>query len=139
MFGGTGLGIAYRLVSFVIGGIRESRQKREDALNYRISGNTTGINSGDNIETTHCANIVAVMFAVCLCLLMLICTCFPHAEFTRVMYQAGDADKYLDLFFFKWTWATNLEQYTVRTSSGDFLYAGFQVMQFCITALYKPK
>ncbi len=139
MFGGAGLGIGYRLIAFVIGGIRESRQKKEDAINSRISGNPNGINSGDNTETTHCANIVAVMFAVTLCILMFICVLYPNAEYTRVIYQSGDAEKYIDLYFFKWTWLPDLAKTTVTTSSGDFLYAGFQVMQFCITALYKPK
>ena len=139
MFGGSFLGIAYRIIAFIIGGIREKRQKHEDACNARISGNAKGINSGDNSETTHCANVVAVLFAVTLCFIMVVCVFYPNAEYTRIIYQPGDADKYLDLFILKWTWAVDLRQHTVTTSSGDFLYTGFQVMQFCITALYKPK
>ena len=138
MFGGSALGIIYRIIAFIIGGIRENKQKRSDAINSAISGGA-GINSDKNTETTHVANIVAFIFAVTLCIIMLICVCFPHAEYTRVLYNAGQTDRYLDLYFFRWAWATDLARYTVTTSSGDFLYTGFQVMQFCITALYKPK
>jgi len=134
--GAGGAGIVFRIVSTIIRGIIESRRSRDEAINQAISNGKHGTYNPDlDPQSRDTANIVVYIMCFFLGWILLIVTLFPGFEIRRYLPSATHTN-YIDLFLFRYTWSSDLENSIVVTTSGDIIYAILGLITFVITALY---
>ena len=129
----------FRIMAFLM----TSMKSRSDAINSAINphkdkDNGSGINNNMDDESKHTSNVIAMRFCYLFMAIMGFCVIFPDKQFKHFAYNADENIRRIDLFFFRWDFGQNLEQYIVYTSTGDFLFDGMSLISFVITAFYKP-
>jgi|MDTC01.3.fsa_nt_gb hypothetical protein len=135
--GAAGGGLVVRIVFTILNAIIESKKKRNEAINQKISGRECGLPI-DNPDYVHTANFIANVMCLLFAATAVTCLLFPYAEF-RIFLPEHAHRTDVNLLFYSTSWSSDLGKAVLAINSGGVVYTCLMFEIFVMTAFFRGK